>query len=167
MLRLNVRPFWREILPGVHVQFRQPTPAERGAAHRAVARARDKATAQGLDEAEIKDLAGIAFTIALAAPCIVAWKGVVDHDDREIEPTPEAISSLLSNWDAFQGVDREFIFPQLDRNHEKNGSGGSSDGISAAPIPGKATAAAVRPAAKNAPTGSTTRKATKAKRSGK
>ncbi|MDI3470372.1 MAG: hypothetical protein OJF62_002435 [Pseudolabrys sp.] len=116
MLRLATgrEPFWRDIVPGVRVQFR---PINVAAILLARTAAADVLRAGG-EDAMVK--AGVAFTSSLAHSGIVAWEGVGDADGNPVEPTKETIDAALELWPVFDAIDRLYVGPALIQDAEKN-----------------------------------------------
>jgi hypothetical protein len=139
-------PFWLDLVPGVHVQFRTITVAAILVARQAAA---DVLKAGGDDAVT---LAGLAFTRSLARAGILAWEGVGDAEGAPVEPSPDTIDAFLDLWPVFDAVDRLYVAPALVGLDEKNGSSPLPNGTSAG---AKATAPRARKAAAPAHTGHT------------
>ncbi|WP_374649100.1 hypothetical protein [Rhizorhabdus sp.] len=196
MERLNadLGPFWRDILPGVRVQFRPIEPRDWRAAKRAAREALE--SDEGASDTELIELAGDAFSRELIRRGIVAWEGVGDADGNVIEPTQDvfrvddqgkpvrdeagrlilqqrgSISLFLADPRRFEACDLAYVVPLAERSREGNASAGSPNGTSVMATPASATASSAAPpqagdAAPNVPTASKRRKATKAKPSGR
>lgn len=177
MIRLGALPHgWLDLLPGVRGFFDPIT--------RPMVRAARRASAQfyaenvGLDEQVARDGAGDAFTAELIRQGLKDWEGVGNAAGDPLAVTdPGAIEAFIAEPLLFEAADNKWVLPWAVQASEKNASSPSLAGTSKAATGAKTTAAspakparkADRPgtAAANARTGSTPRKRTKAKPSGK
>jgi hypothetical protein len=135
-------------LPGVNIQVRPITVAMRLAAREAV---REAYRVAGDDPLARFD-AEAAYARALARYGIVAWQGVADADEKELEVTPENVDLAMANEAFYSFVERMYVLQAIATESEKNVSAPSPNGTGGAKTPGKATAATVRHPARNAPT---------------
>lgn len=168
MLKLDTqpRPPVRIALPdGAHIDFK-PLTTSGLAAGRAMAR--DVVVAGGAGA-----VAGVSFSIACARWGAVAWDGVGDEAGEPLELTPDNVQLLLEqNEAAFDAVEKDYIWPALGLETEKNGSAPARVGTSRArrktTPAGKArgaagpTAKAAAATGRSAPTKSSARKRSKA-----
>jgi hypothetical protein len=145
-LAFDREPFWRDLLPGVRVQFKPVTVAAILVARQVAA---DVLKAGGGDAAT---LAGLVFTRSLARAGILAWEGVGNAEGVPVEPSPETIDAFLDLWPVFDAIDRLYVAPALVGLDEKNASSPLPSGTSAG---AKATAPRARKPAAPAPTLST------------
>lgn len=171
MLRLIENgPEWKDVLPGVRIQFAPLSKRAWRAARRAAAAVLGKEEA-GLSDDELGEEAGDAFSLALIAPAIVAWEGVGDAAGDPVEPTPDMVRLFLSDPRRFEACDNAYVLPIALERAEGNAFAGSPSGTSAQATPAKTTASsrAKAPrgaAAPNARTSRTSRKQKRARPSG-
>lgn len=170
MIRLTEKqPVWKDVLPGVRVQFAPMTNKAWRAARRAAAAV--LGTVEGeLTDDELREDAGDAFSRALIAPAILAWEGVGDAEGEVAEVTPETVSLFLSDPRRFEACDNAYVMPLVLEQAEGNASAGSPNGISPLETPAPITVTSAVQAeggAKIAPTSRRTRAPKKAKSSGK
>lgn len=190
------KPGWLVLIPArgdrpaVEVLF----PAQPSA--KAIRKAREavaKILAQGGSDALMD--AGDAFSREIVRWSILDWRGIGDETQEPVSPTHDrevpledsdetevelgTISAFLAEPRLMEAADREFVIPWTKRDAEKNGYAPSPDTISVtgtegadianSPATSKRTAAAgtKKPVRPSAHTSSTSRKPTKARKSGK
>lgn len=97
---------------------------------KAVARA---AAGQAFASGEGVDVAGVAFTVALAAWGALSWEGVADQDGQSLAVTSENVALLLEQRpDVYEAVNARYAVAVLALDAEKNGSAPAPDGTSPA-----------------------------------
>lgn len=134
MFKISKRePEWREILPGVRVEFEPITIKAVRAARKAAA------TALGVDPDDIEE-AGDQLTRELLRRGIRAWEGVGDEAGELLPISAEAIDMALDDPTFFQAADQAYVHPYIMRNAEKNGSSASPNGTGEAGTHAKGTA---------------------------
>lgn len=130
MLKLIEKtPFWREVLPGVEIEFAPVDNRAWRAAKRAAAGVAGL-TEQDIDKDELHEEMGDAFSRALIERGIRAWRGVGDANGEAIEPSPEAITLFLSDPRRFEACDAAYVLPMVREAAEGNVSAASPNGIS-------------------------------------
>lgn len=139
MLRLTEKsPAWKDVLPGVRIEFAPPTNKAWRAARRAAAAALGRPV--GDADLELREEAGDAFSRVLIAAAILAWDGIGDAEGNPISPTPETIALLLADPRWFEACDTAYVLPLVLEQAEGNVSAGSPNGISAEAMPATITA---------------------------
>jgi hypothetical protein len=68
---------------------------------------------------------------AIGRLTITDWDGVGDLEGNPVEPTPDWINRLLSNWKIYEAFNDKFVSKALMLREEGNGSAPSPTGISA------------------------------------
>lgn len=160
------RPF---LLPGVRVQFAQPTRSiKRRAKAEAVQLLGEVEEGGTRDLIELTD-AGDAFSEALLRKTIIAWEGIGDPTGAPLPVGPEAIELFLGDERLFDAADAALVMPEVLLDAEKNGLSASPNGTGEAATPASDIATSPAPAktaAPNAPTSSKPRRAKRAKTPG-
>lgn len=173
MFKIGKRePEWREILPGVRVEFDPITIKGVRAARKAAGEA------LGINPDDIEE-AGDQLSRELLRRGIRAWEGVGDHDGGPLVVTPETIAMALDDPTFFQAADQAYVLPYVMRGAEKNASSGSPSGIGVAGTLANGTATSTaatrkaaaapqtpRPAKKDVRTSKTNRRPKQVKKSG-
>lgn len=152
---------WRDLLPGVRVQFAPVSPKAERLASKA-ARAALEAAGEDAD-----DDAALAFSEMLIRKGIRAWEGIGDRKGVATTPTPAAIELFLKNGRLFRAADAKYVGPFIAEEAEKNGSSPSRNGTSAAATPDRPIAETAAKPARTARTRSTTPRPRPAKAPGK
>ncbi len=90
------------------------------------------------------------FARKLLSRCLTSWEGIGDADGNAIEPSPDAVESLLAIPRVFDLVETKLVLPIFLRSEEKNASSPSLNGTSPGALKGEPGAAADAPIARNA-----------------
>lgn len=118
-------PVWVDIGPASRIQFRPVATAGMIVAQGAALAAREA----GAED----EVAGVAFSMALAKWGALSWEGVEDEDGLPIQLAADLVGRLLEqNLAAYLAVEAGYVSPALLEYAEKNGSSPSPDGGSAA-----------------------------------
>jgi len=147
-------PVWTPLFNGGSALFAPPSSRAGRKAYAAMRAAQE-------DQPDEQDEAWDAFQAVLIREGLRDWKGIADPFG------PGAVDAFLADPTLFAAAAAAYVDPWLAAEQEKNGSSGSGNGTSAAPMPGKRTAAAAKPTAKTARTKSTPPKPPKAKPPGR
>jgi len=123
-LDLTNAPRWHDLAPGVRVQLRPLTTALM------VATRRDAAVEAVPEEASDEERA-VAFAKALARRAVLGWEGIGDANGNPIDPSPDAIDTLLDIWPIFEAFQLTYVSKGLLLDQEKNGSAPLPNGPSA------------------------------------
>lgn len=183
MLKLGAAPSgWLDLLPGVRARFDAiDRPMIRAARRAASAFIVDHPDMEAEDR---KEGAGDAFTAELIRLGLREWEGIGDPAGQPLAvDAPGAVDQFLAEPLLFEAADQAWIVPWAAQAAEKNVSSPSPAGTSVTATGARTTAGSAakrakkagkaatgaKPgaAAKNAPTASTSRAPTRAKRSGK
>jgi len=142
-LDLSNAPQWCDLIPGVRVRLRPLTTA-------LMVAARGDPAIADLPEGTATEEAALAMAKALARRAILGWEGIGDADGNPIDPSPEAIDSLLDLWPAFEAFQTIYVAKALLLDAEKNATPPLPTGPSAG---AKATARPARDPVPTAPQG--------------
>lgn len=148
-------PEWIDLAPGIRGRFRHG-PTEALVFARRFAR-----TAVEMDDRADPEFHFIAGVLIWG---LLEWEGVADSEGAPAPVTADNVLALLrQRWDVFDAANAGYVEGVVRMDAEKNESGPSPSGTSAA-APSSATPAAT---AQSAPTASTTPKPKRARRYGK
>lgn len=123
-LDLTNAPRWHDLARGVRVQLRPLTTALM------VATRSDPAVEAVPEEASDEERA-VAFAKALARRAVITWDGVGNTEGNPIDPSPDAIDTLLDIWPIFEAFQLTYVSKGLLLEQEKNVSALSPNGPSA------------------------------------
>jgi hypothetical protein len=123
-LDLTNAPRWHDLAPGVRLQLRPLTTALM------VATRSDTAVGTVPEEASDEERA-VAFAKALARRAVLGWEGIGDADGNPIDPSPDAVDTLLDIWPIFEAFQLTYVSKGLLLDQEKNVSALSPSGPSA------------------------------------
>jgi hypothetical protein len=123
-LDLTNAPRWHDLAPGVRLQLRPLTTALM------VATRSDTAVETVPEEASDEERA-VAFAKALARRAVLGWEGIGDADGNPIDPSPDAVDTLLDIWPIFEAFQLTYVSKGLLLDQEKNGSAPLPNGPSA------------------------------------
>ena len=123
-LDLSNEPHWHELVPGVRLQLRPLTTALM------VATRSDPAVEAVPEDASDEERA-VAFAKALARRAVLTWEGIGDADGNPIDPSPDAVDTLLDIWPIFEAFQLTYVSKGLLLDQEKNVSALSPSGPSA------------------------------------
>ena len=145
MLTLDLinEPRWHDLAPGVRVLLRPLTTA-------LMVATRSDPEVEAVPDETSDETRALIFAKALARRAVLAWEGIGDADGNAIDPSPEAIDSLLDVWPIFEVFQLTYVSKGLLLEQEKNASApslnGPSAGASATAKPAHPTRAASKPA---------------------
>lgn len=139
-----------EVYPDVHLVLKPVDVEMRLLGRRAASEVyRQAALAEEAPDLElIETMASIAMVRRIARRGLVKWEGY-EEAGEPVPFTPENIDELLGEWAVYDVLDREYVFPAMAKDAEKNASGSSRNGISTG---GENTAARAAKSAPSAPT---------------
>lgn len=135
-------------LPGVKVQVKPITVAMRLAAREAVRQSYQS----NPDDPMIRFEAEASYVRALARYGIVAWRGVVDADGKDLAVTAENVDRAMANEVFYTFMERTYALAAMQMEAEKNALSPSRNGTGGAKTPVRGTAAIVRRRARTAHT---------------
>ena len=123
MLDLTNQPRWHDLAQGVRLQLRPLTTA-------LMVATRSDPFVESLPEEASDEERAVAFAKALARRAVLAWEGIGDADGNPIDPSPDAIDTLLDIWPIFEAFQLTYVSKGLLLDQEKNGSALSPNGPS-------------------------------------
>ncbi len=126
MLKLDLsnEPAWMDLGHGVRVHLRPLTTA-------LMVAARNDPAVQDLAEDATDEESALAFAKALARVAVLDWEGVGDANSQPIDPSPDAIDTLLDLWPLFEAFQTGYVAKGLLLEQEKNASSPLPNGSSA------------------------------------
>ena len=144
-LDLTNAPRWHDLAPGVQVQLRPLTTA-------LMVATRSDAAVEAVPKEASDEERAVAFAKALARRAVLGWEGIGDADGNPIDPSPDAIDTLLDIWPVFEAFQLTYVSKGLLLDQEKNVSAPLPTGPSAGAIATAKPANPAKPARKPAKT---------------
>jgi hypothetical protein len=123
-LDLTNAPRWHDLAPGVRLQLRPLTTA-------LMVATRSDAAVEAVPVDASDEERAVAFAKALARRAVLGWEGIGDADGNPIDPSPDAIDTLLDIWPIFEAFQLTYVSKGLLLDQEKNVSAPSPNGPSA------------------------------------
>jgi len=111
-LDLTNAPRWHDLAPGVQVQLRPLTTA-------LMVATRSDAAVEAVPKDASDEERAVAFAKALARRAVLGWEGIGDADGNPIDPSPDAIDTLLDIWPIFEAFQLTYVSKGLLLDQEK------------------------------------------------